>query len=165
MITPKRSTISDYTESVLKAEIINKCPVCGKFEGTSDKFTNHHINHDPSISAYWNLIRVCKKCHEDINKHKDDAKRDRKIKQIKTDLFRNYIGPASLEVLLLAYKHGITSSPPSLANSLIRFELVNISKANIFSAGAHKHFTLSDYSITPKGKELVDKLSLSYLLL
>ena len=160
----KRATISDYIESVLKTEICNRCPLCGLFEGTADTFENHHIDHDNSNSEYWNLIMICNKCHKIIETNKDDAKRDRKIKQIKMALFRNYIGPAALEVLLLANKHGTTSSLPSLANSLIRFGLVEIAKENVFTAGTAKHYTLSDYKITPKGKELIDKFSLSYLL-
>ena len=160
MPTPKRSTISDHIESVLKAEIINRCPVCGKFEGTLDKFTNHHINHDPSISEYWNLIRICKKCHEDINKHKDDAKRDRKIKQIKKDLFRNLIGPASYEVLLLAYEYNKTSSLPCLASSLLKLGLVAIAQKNPYTVGTAKHPTISIYKITKKGRKLVERLAL-----
>ena len=78
----KRKVISDYIESLLKSEIVNRCPICGKLEGTLDNFTNHHINFNSSISEYWNLIRLCWECHEEINKYKEDGKRLRKIKLI-----------------------------------------------------------------------------------
>lgn len=39
----RRKEISDYIVSMLKAEVVNRCPFCGIFEGTVEKFTNHHI--------------------------------------------------------------------------------------------------------------------------
>ena len=156
----QRENISDFIKSLLISEIVNRCPMCGVFEGTRETFTNHHIDHNSSNSYYWNLIRICKVCHKDINTNKGDGKRDRKLKLIKRDLFRRYVGPASLEVLLLAYKHDVTSSLPCLANPLIRLNLIRIELENTFTTGTAKHFTLSDYKITKEGKELVDKLRL-----
>jgi len=157
----QRKIISDYIESLLKAEIINRCPLCGRFEGTSDKFTNHHINFDNSISEYWNLIRICRKCHDDITKNKEDGKRLRKIKQIKKDLFRRFIGDASFQVLLMANHHKVTSTLPCLAMSLLKLELVQINYNNPLTVGSAKHPTITDLKITSKGKEFIKELNIS----
>ncbi len=161
MDASKRKAVSDYVESLLMAEIGNRCPLCGNFEGTSDTFTNHHINHNSSASEYWNLIRICDKCHKKNFMDKDDTKRDRKLRQIKKDLFRRVIGPASYEVLLLANEYERTVALPCLANSLLKLELICIFKKNVFSVGTAKgQSTFAEYKITEKGKELVLKLSL-----
>lgn len=141
------------------AEVCNRCPVCGSFEKTTENFTDHHINHDSSISEYWNLIRICQTCHEDINENKGDGTRDRKIKQIKKDLFRKLIGTASYEVLLLANESKITTSLPCLANPLIKLELIQTAGSKVHLCGS-SHPTISGYKITEKGKELVQKLGL-----
>jgi 5-methylcytosine-specific restriction endonuclease McrA len=65
-----RKPISDLVRSQLQAEVVNRCPLCGIFEKTGQEFTNHHINHDPSQSEYWNLIRICQSCHDDLSDHK-----------------------------------------------------------------------------------------------
>ena len=156
-----RTTISDYINSLLQAEIVNRCPLCGEFEKTNKPFNNHHINHDPSISEYWNLIKICTTCHNNINDAKDDGKRDRKIRQVKKDLFRHLIGTASYEVLLLANQNKITSSMPCLGAPLIKMELLAVTQENAFTAGKASHPTISDYKITEKGKELIKQLCLS----
>lgn len=156
----KRKVISDYIESLLKAEIVNRCPLCGKFEGTLDKFTNHHIRFDNSISEYWNLIRICWECHEDINKHKADGKRLRKIKQIKKDLFRRFIGDASYQVLLMANHYKVTSTLPCLAMSLLNLELIQINMKNPLHVGSANHPTITDFSITTKGREFIEQLNI-----
>ncbi len=157
----KRKTISDYTESLLKAEITNKCPLCGKFEGTIDKFTNHHINFDNSVSEYWNLIRICWDCHEDINKHREDGKKLRKIRQVKKDLFRKFIGDASYQVLLMANHYKATSTLPCLAMSLLKLELIEIKKRNAMHVGTADHPTITDFSITPKGRDFIEKMNIN----
>lgn len=157
----KRKVISDYVESLLKAEIVNRCPLCGDFEETPDKFTNHHINFDSSISEYWNLIRICWKCHEKNNKHKEDGKRRRKIKQVKKDLFRRLIGDASYQVLLMANHNKVTSTLPCLAMTLLKLELVQISSANPFHIGTANHPTITDFAITPKGEEFIKQLNIN----
>jgi len=156
----KRKVISDYINSLLMSEICNRCPICGKFEGTTETFINHHINHDSSISEYWNLIRICGKCHNKINKSKYDAIRDRKIKQVKKDLFRQLVGTASYEVLFLAYKHNITSTLPCLANPLLKLELISVAQENSMTVGIANHPTIGDYKITDKGERLVEQLGL-----
>ena len=157
----KRKIISDYIESLLKSEIVNRCPICGKLEGTSDNFTNHHINFDNSISEYWNLIRICWKCHDKINKHKEDGKKLRKIKQIKKNLFRRFIGDASYQVLLMANHYKITSTLPCLAMSLLNLDLVKINKKNPLTVGTANHPTITDFSITQKGKEFIKQLNIN----
>jgi hypothetical protein len=157
----KRKIISDYIESLLKAEIVNRCPLCGKFERTIENFTNHHINFDSSVSEYWNLIRICWDCHEDLNSHKEDGKRLRKIKQIKKDLFRRFIGDASYQVLLMASHYKVTSTLPCLAMSLLKLELVQIHLCNPFTAGGANHPTITDFAITPKGKEFIKQLNIN----
>jgi len=156
---PTRKPISDYIESLLLAEICNRCPVCGFFEKTTENFTNHHINHDSTISEYWNLIRICKTCHEEINKNKEDGIRDRKIKQIKKDLFRKLVGTASYEVLLLANGSRTTTSLPCLANPLIKLSLIKETGSGIHCCRS-SHPTIMGYKITEKGKELIQKLNL-----
>jgi hypothetical protein len=159
----KRAPISDYVESYLKMEIVNRCPICGKFEKPDDPFTNHHINHDPSISEYWNLIRTCQSCHDDLTKFKEDKSREKRVYEIKRDIFRNFVGSGSYEVLLMAYKYQITSSLLALANSLCRFGYLTIYQENVCSFGSVKHWTFNDYIITKSGKEIVEKLKLNNL--
>lgn len=157
----KRKVISDYIESLLKAEIVNRCPLCGKFEGTKEKFTNHHINFDNSVSEYWNLIRICLDCHEDTDKHKHDGKRLRRIKQIKKALFRRFIGDASYQVLLMANYYKITSTLPCLAMSLLKLDLVQVNFNNPLTVGGANHPTITDFTITSKGKEFIEKLNIN----
>ena len=157
----KRNVISDYIESLLKAEIVNRCPVCGKFEGTIEKFTNHHINFDSSVLEYWNLIRICWECHEDINKHKEDGKRLRRVKQIKKYLFRRFIGDASYQVLLMANHYKVTSTFPCLAMSLLELELIRIESNNSMHVGSANHPTITDFSITAKGREFIQQLNIN----
>lgn len=157
----RRKTISDYIESLLKSEITNRCPLCGVFEGTTDKFTNHHINFDNSISEYWNLIRICWDCHENINKHKEDGKRLRKIKQVKKNLFRGFIGDSSYQVLLMANQYNITSTLPCLAMSLLKLELIKINMSNPMHIGSADHPTITDVSITDKGREFIQQMNIN----
>jgi len=156
----KRQIISDYVESILKAEILNRCPLCGRFELTEKPFTNHHINHDSSISEYFNLIRICVNCHNDLTNHKEDTKRTRKVRQVKKDLFRNLIGSASYEVLLLAFHYDVTSSLPCLAQQLLKLDLIAIKQDNPFKVGLANHPTITDYTITEMGTKLVNDLNL-----
>ncbi|MGD0623942.1 MAG: HNH endonuclease signature motif containing protein [Thermodesulfobacteriota bacterium] len=157
----KRQTISDYAESLLKAEIVNRCPICGSFEETMDTFTNHHIDGDPSVSDYWNLIRICSPCHERINKEKEDGKKLRKIKQIKKDLFRKLIGDASYQVLLMANKHKITSTLPCLSVTLLNLGLIEVENPNPFTVGTANHATIMDFRITEQGKVFIERLNMS----
>lgn len=157
----KRQTISDYVESLLKAEIVNRCPLCGSFEETTDRFTNHHINWDPSISSYWNLIRICTRCHDKINTQKQDGNKLRKIKQVKKDLFRRLVGDASYQVLLMANKHTITSTLPCLAVTLLNLGLVEVAHSNPMTVGTANHATIMDFRITSYGKEFVEQLNIT----
>lgn len=119
------------------------------------------IYYDSSVSEYWNVIRICKKCHDDINNHKGDGKRLRKIKQIKKDLFRKLIGDASYQVLLMANYYKETSTLPCLAMSLLKLELVKISSNNPLHVGGASHPTITDFAITPKGKEFIEQLNIN----
>lgn len=82
-----RAVVSDRIASLLIEEVSNICPLCGKFERTGEEMTNHHINHDPSISEYWNLMRICKTCHADLTKHKTDGTREKRVKLKKKENF------------------------------------------------------------------------------
>ena len=157
----RRRTISNYAESLLRAEIVNRCPLCGVFEQTTDTFTNHHINGDPSVSEYWNLIRICSTCHDGINKEKQDGKKLRKVKQIKKDLFRRLIGDASYQVLLMANKHTITSTLPCLAITLLKMGLVEVAHPNPITVGTANHATIMDFRITTQGREFIERLNMS----
>ena len=157
----KRKAISDYMESLLKAEIVNRCPLCGKFEETIENFTNHHINFDRSVSEYWNLIRICSDCHKVLEKNKEDGKRLRKVKQIKKDLFRRFIGDASYQVLLMANHYKVTSTLPCLAMSLLKLKLVKVNLNNPLTAGGANHPTITDFAITSEGKEFIKQLNIN----
>lgn len=158
---PDRSVISDYVSSLLLEEVTNRCPLCGRFEGTLDRFTNHHINHDPLVSEYWNLIRICRPCHTKIEKHKHDGRRDRKLWQVKRLLFRNLVGAAAYDVLMMAHQYEITSTLPSLARTLLKMKLVSLEQANSMKVGVGNHPTISAFRITQRGKELIKKLNLT----
>ena len=115
---------------------------------------------DSSVSEYWNLIRICWECHEDINEHREDGKKLRKIKQIKKDLFRKLIGDASYQVLLMANHYKVTSTLPCLAMSLLKLQLIEINSTNPLHVGGANHPTITDFAITPKGKEFIEELNL-----
>jgi len=157
----KRRVVSSYTESLLKAEIVNRCPVCGSFEETRAPFTNHHIDGDPAVSDYWNLIRICWSCHERINKQAEDGTKLRKIRQLKKDLFRRLVGDASYQVLLMANKHTVTSTIPCLAITLLKLGLVDVASANPMTIGTANHPTIMDFRITDQGKTFIGQLGMS----
>lgn len=156
----RRKGISDYVNSLLLAETINRCPLCGRFEGTTDKFDSHHINHDPSVSKYWNLIRLCRPCHDDLTKFRQDGARERRVRQVKKDLFRHLVGDASFQVLIMANEYGVTSTLPSLAMSLLRLELVRVKRSNPMTVGVAKHSTIVDVEIVDAGREIIEQLKI-----
>lgn len=155
-----RSVISDYVSSLLKAESVNRCPLCGQFEGTTEKFDNHHINHDPTVSEYWNLIRLCRSCHDELTKFRQDGTRERRVRQVKKDLFRHLIGDSSYQVLVMANVHGVTSTLPSLAMSLLRLGFVKLKHTNPLTVGTAKHSTIVDVEITVAGREIIKQLNI-----
>ncbi len=155
----KRSTISDYVCSLLSAEIVNRCPMCGEFEQTLKSFTNHHINGDPSVSDYWNLIRLYEKCHG-LEEQKADGKLLRKVKQRKKDLFRRLIGDAAYQTLLLARDYATTSTLPSLCTTLINMDLIDIVNGKILNYGETGHGTIVTIKLTGRGREFIEKLSI-----
>ena len=155
-----RNVISDYVNSLLSAETVNRCPLCGQFEGTTDQFDNHHINHDSSVSKYWNLIRLCRSCHEELTKYRQDGTRERRVRQVKKDLFRHLIGDSSYQVLIMANGYGITSTLPSLAISLLRLEFVKVKNSNPMTVGTAKHSTIVDLEITDAGREIIQQLNI-----
>lgn len=156
-----RKVVSSYTQSLLKAEIVNRCPLCGAFEETPNAFTNHHIDSDASVSEYWNLIRICWPCHERINEEAEDGTKQRKIKQLKKDLFRKLVGDASYQVLLMAKKHTVTSTLPCLAITLLKLSLVCVESSNPMTIGTAPHATIVDLRITKQGREFVEQLGMS----
>lgn len=156
----KRNTISDYVRSLLKSETVNRCPLCGSFEGTTEEFDNHHINHDSSVSEYWNLIRLCRACHDDLTKYKQDGTRERRVRQVKKDLFRSFVGDASYQALIMANAYGTTSTLPSLGMSLLRLELVCVKNRNPLTVGVAPHPTITDFEITDNGRELIKQLNI-----
>ena len=155
-----RSVISDYVNSLLKAESVNRCPLCGQFEGTTEKFDSHHINHDSSVSEYWNLIRLCRSCHEQLTKYRQDGIRERRVRQVKKDLFRHLIGDSSYQVLVMANAYGITSTLPSLGMSLLRLGFVKVKHSNPMTVGTAKHSTIVDLEITDAGREIIRQLNI-----
>jgi hypothetical protein len=146
---------------LLKTEIVNRCPLCGRFEETADTFTNHHIDGDRSVSEYWNLIRICSPCHCRINEEREDGKKLRKVRQVKKDLFRRLIGDASYQVLLMANKFTITSTLPCLSVTLLKLGLVEVEHPNPFTVGTANHATIMDFQITAQGKVFIERLNIA----
>ena len=105
------------------------------------------------------------KCHEEINKNRQDGTRLRKVKQIKGDLFRRLVGDASFQVLLMANRYKITSTLPCLAMSLLKLELVEVNFSNPFTAGGAKHPTITDVKITSKGQEFIQQLNINEMVI
>lgn len=154
-----RQAISDFAASLLGAEVVNRCPLCGAFEGSgSAAFTNHHINGDPSVSEYWNLLRVCRECHDAQNPQ--DGGQLRKVKQVKRDLFRRLVGDASFQVLLMANKYDVTSTLPCLASTLLKLRLLQVENPNPFTVGGAKHATLMDFRIADQGRKFIRELGI-----
>jgi hypothetical protein len=69
MSTPsskKRIAIQAKTKARLQQEIGSECPFCDDNEVAH--FDYHHIDEDPSNSAFENLLMCCKPCHSKITK-------------------------------------------------------------------------------------------------
>ena len=154
-----RKVVNDFVKSLLKEEVSNVCPLCGNFEKTGSELTNHHINHDPSKSVYWNLIRICAACHEDLTKYKTDGTREKRVKFVKQRLFRNFFGPAAVSALKLAYeKEGVTVSPATV-KELCDWNFIKVVHPNVLTVGpATNVATLSTYALTESGKEMKENL-------
>jgi len=157
----KRSPISDRTKSMLQKEVVNRCPLCGNFERTGEELTNHHINHDPSQSFYWNLIRICETCHDDLTEHRHDGKRERRVKLIKRSVFRNYYGPEAYKALILAYENTEVTATPITALELVDDGYLSMSYQNVLTVGpATNVSTFDTYKITTDGKDIVEKFGI-----
>lgn len=159
---PPRRTISDFINSQLSLEVSNRCPLCGIFERTGNDFTNHHINHDPSVSEYWNLIRLCQSCHNDLTENRNDGVRERRVKLVKRQLFRNYYGPEAYKTLQLAYENNLVTATPINALELVRRGFLRMSQQNILTVGPATNISTFDtYAVTTEGRNLVEKLGLN----
>ena len=97
---------------------------------------------------------------DDLTKNRQEGRRERKVRQIKKDLFRRLIGDASYQVLIMANKYGITGTLPSLGMSLLHLGLVTIKYSNPLSVGSAKHPTITDFEITPKGREFIERIKI-----
>ncbi len=160
----KRAVIPDLISSMLQVEVGNRCPLCGVFERTGNEFTDHHINHDPSISEFWNLIQICQPCHDDLTKNKNDGTRLKRVRQIKLRLFRNYFGPEAYKALYLAYKNNLVTATPITALELVRRGYLKMYTENILTVGpATNVSTFDTYTITVPGKEIVEKLGIDII--
>ncbi len=156
-----RAPISDRTKSMLQREVVNSCPLCGNFERTGEEFTNHHINHDSSISDYWNLIRICQTCHDDLTANRNDGIRERKVKQVKRNLFRVYYGPEAYKTLIIAYENKKVTATPINALELIRDDYLKMHKKNVMTIGPATNISTFDtYEITANGKMIVEMLKM-----
>ena len=156
-----RQPISDQTNSLLIEEVSNCCPLCGKFEKTGKDFTRHHINHDTSKSEYWNLIRICQDCHNDLSKNKTAGTRERRVKLVKRSLFRKYFGPLSVCVLKNAgsNKYGLVTIMPVATRELCERGFLILNQANVYTVGPSTCGpTLSVYKITEEGKKILKEL-------
>jgi len=157
----KRKPISDYVNSLLLKEVSNICPLCGRFERTNEEFTNHHINHDSSISEYWNLIRICRECHDDLTEFKTDGIREKRVKLVKLRLFRDYFGAEAYKTLKIAVRDDRVTATPINAWELEWCGYLKIERENILTIGPATNIsTFNTYKITPLGHELVQKLGI-----
>src|SRR3989338_164742 len=128
---PNRTSISDWVDSLLRDETKGRCPKCGLYENDQPElFTNHHINGDPSISEYWNLIRLCKACHNNCEKRKRDRRYERDIKRLKAHLFRDFLGHTTYDLLIRAHEKGSVLTFPFVARTLLQLELGTLIQAN-----------------------------------
>ena len=158
----RRTTISDMVHSLLKAEVTNICPLCGKFERTSQEFTAHHINHDSSVSEFWNLIRICRECHDDLTENKQDGVREKRVKEVKKQLFRTHFGPDACNALVLAAENDKVTCSPVTALMLVRRVYVKMFRENILTVGPATNVSTFDiYEITPAGQVVVERLRLA----
>ena len=148
---------------MLKEEVVYVCPLglsrnCERFEKIETPFTNHHIDLDSANSEYWNLIRICKPCHEEHNRRGQDGDLQRKIKLRKRNLALQYFGPLAVSVLRMSHIYKSTSAMPAMVLKLLEKGYLEIANQNTFSAGACEHATMQDYKITHKGRDLVKNL-------
>jgi hypothetical protein len=159
-----RAPTSDWICSLLCDETKGRCPKCGRYENDQPEFfTNHHINGKASESEYWNLIRLCKACHEKCAQRKEDEHYKRDIKRLKAHLFRDFLGHTTYDLLLRAYEKGSVLTFPFTARTLLQLGLGTLTQANPMSVGAaHDRPTFSVYSLTEQGRKWVSELNLSW---
>ena len=162
-VEKSRAPISNLIQSLLEDEISRRCPKCGKFEDDIDShFDNHHINGDASISEYWNLIRLCRPCHDICEENKDKIDYVRRIKRLKKHLFRQYIGPAAYDVLLHAHEKGPTLMFPCVVRTLIQLGLVDMLQKGPMNVGMAVKPNFNVYKITDLGAKWSTELDLSW---
>ncbi|KKW39614.1 MAG: hypothetical protein UY85_C0001G0013 [Candidatus Peribacteria bacterium GW2011_GWB1_54_5] len=156
--------VSNWVESLLRQEIKGVCPKCGKYESDqSGSFTNHHINGVPSISEYWNLIRLCRGCHDKCENHRGEARYERDIKRMKANLFRDFLGHTTYDLLLRAYEKESVLTFPYIARTLLQLGLGTLTQENPGTFGAAQDKpTFSVYSLTEQGKKWAGELNLSW---
>ena len=161
---PKREQVAGWIKAVLRDEIMHRCPKCFNFDEHSDEhFQDHHINGDCSISKYWNLIRLCKSCHSECNTQMNKTKLADDIKRLKKILFRQFIGPASYDLLLQMYEHESVLALPYTARTLLDLKLAEVEQENPGSFGSAKAKpTFTVYRLTEQGKEWARELNLSW---
>ena len=149
---------------MLREEVVHVCPIgisesCERFESLNDPFTHHHINGDSARSEFWNLIRLCKSCHDVIhNIHSNNKKVQRQIRLRKRLLTLQWLGPLAVNVLVLAKRFQVTSAMPCAVIRLLEYGYLEIANSNTLTIGSSPHATLQDYRITKRGVELVEHL-------
>lgn len=155
----RRQPVSDRVNSLLVEEVSNICPICGQFEKTGKKFTNHHINHDPGISEYWNLIKICQSCHNDFEKNKNDGGRDRRIHLVKRRLFRDYFGPIAVNAMKVAKQEGTVTAMPYTVHDLCQRNFMSSEQQNVFSVGPSTLSSAFDvFVLTNEGDDILREI-------
>lgn len=158
-MSSKRRAVSDRTRSLLKEEVSNVCPLCGRFERTGDEFTAHHINHDPGVSEYWNLVLLCSDCHDDLSKHRTDGTRGRRVRLVKRRLFRSYFGPTAVNAMRLAWENSVVVASPVDAVDLCVWGFMRIKRRNVMSVGPVTGVSTFDaYELTPEGRTVWERV-------
>ena len=163
-ITIKRIRPSNWLKSILRDEVKGCCPKCGCAEIDSKVlFDIHHIDGNKENTEYWNLIYMCRKCHDICETRRGDDSYTKKQKRYKKYLFRDFIGPASYDVLLMAFGKGSVLTFPWTARILLDLELVKLEQDNAGHFGSAKAKpAFSVYDITEQGKEWIKELNLNW---
>src|SRR3989344_1981243 len=109
-----------------------------------------------------NLILLCEPCHKKCEKNRGDQKYEKKIKRLKKNIFRHFIGPTSYDVLLHTIEKRSVLTFPYADRTLLQLNLVELMQENPMSVGMGAKPSFSVYSITDQGKTWARELDLRW---
>lgn len=150
-------------EEHLYLETDTSCASCG-FKDTR-ALTIHHIEEDVTKKtkndAYDNRILLCHNCHQCHHQGKGPSTRE--LKSLKKRLIIKTLTPHGLNAMKEAYRRSSVLAMPFLVNHLV--ELQYLKQGDILSSwgdedGGEEAIINAWYSLTPAGKQLLEKWSL-----